>query len=440
MRQAGRFLLRFAIVWLFQAVALVVITWVVPGIEFTTSPQYNMITVAMSAALVLALINALVRPLLILLTLPINIYTLGLFTLVANAGMLYLTAFVLPFFTVKGWWQALVGSVILAVVNTFLTSLTTISDDYSFFDGVVQWLSKRGRERYANVQGRGLVMLEIDGLSHDCIQKAVNRGLMPTVKMLIEQGTHSLSGYDCGVPSQTSSCQAGIMFGTNFDIPAFRWFDKDQSRLMVSSNFHDAAAMNARYATGNGLLRDGSSIANCMAGDAASPLLTMAALVGPPEARRQSLRDLNMFFVNPYVLPRSLLLSAYDVLVELYQGYRQRVRNVRPRMNRLHKAYPVLRAATNVMLRDISTFMVVNDVIRGVPGHLHHLRGLRRGGPPRRPRDQRRHGHAARTWIASCTGCSTWCSAKPRVPTTSSCSPTTGSRWAPRSSNGTATR
>jgi uncharacterized membrane protein YvlD (DUF360 family) len=367
MRHAGRFLLRFAVVWLFQAFALVVITWIVPGIEFATTPQYGMIAIAMAAALVLALINALVRPLLILLTLPINIYTLGVFTLVANAAMLNLTSFVLPFFAVKGWWQALVGSVVLAVVNTFLTSLTTISDDYSFFDGVVQWLSKRGRERFAGSQGRGVVMLEIDGLSHDCIQKALDRGLMPTVKMMLEQGTHGLSGYDCGVPSQTSSCQAGIMFGSNFDIPAFRWFDKDQERLMVSSNFRDAAAMNARYANGKGLLREGSSIANCMAGDAAQPLLTMAALVGPPESRKQSLRDLNMFFVNPYILPRSLLLSAFDMLVELYQGFRQRVRNVQPRMNRLHKAYPILRAATNVMLRDISTFMVVNDVIRGVP-------------------------------------------------------------------------
>ena len=124
----------------------------------------------------------------------------------------------------------------------------------------------------ATEPGRGLVMVEIDGLSFHHLQKVLADGKMPALQRMIAEEGYVLSKVDCGIPSQTSACQAGIMFGDNDDIPAFRWYDKDKQKLYVSG--HDAPEINARYARGNGLMRGGSSIDNMMNGDAEKSLLT----------------------------------------------------------------------------------------------------------------------------------------------------------------------
>ncbi|HRF83736.1 MAG TPA: hypothetical protein PLO34_04805, partial [Pseudoxanthomonas sp.] len=100
-----------------------------------------------------------------------------------------------------------------------------------------------------------------------------------------------LSFFDCGLPSQTSASQAGILFGDNYDIPAYRWYDKAQGRLFVSGR--DAAAINARFAGDGGLLRGGASIGNLVDGDAAISLLTAADLRGgTPEQKLARAHDI----------------------------------------------------------------------------------------------------------------------------------------------------
>ena len=76
--------------------------------------------------------------------------------------------------------------------------------------------------------------------------------LLLTSWLLPGMNLNRLSPTDCGLPSQTSYCQAGILFGDSHDIPAFRWYDKTQSKLYVSSK--DATEINGRYASGNGQL------------------------------------------------------------------------------------------------------------------------------------------------------------------------------------------
>ncbi len=105
------------------------------------------------------------------------------------------------------------------------------------------------------------------------ITKALHDGHMPHLKKMRDEEDYVLSRVDCGLPSQTSACQAGIMFGDNYDIPSFRWYDKDEQKLYVSGK--DAAVLNARYAHGQGLMRGGSSINNMLAGDAEKSILTL---------------------------------------------------------------------------------------------------------------------------------------------------------------------
>jgi putative membrane protein len=104
--------------WLIYAVAIVLLAYIVPGISVKNF--YS----ALIAALVLGLANAVIRPLLILLTLPVNILTLGLFTLVINALMLWLVASVVKGFDVKNFIAAFLGALVLWAVSWVTNALT----------------------------------------------------------------------------------------------------------------------------------------------------------------------------------------------------------------------------------------------------------------------------------------------------------------------------
>ena len=347
-------------------VSLLVTAAILPGFAFQPIEGRPALIVAVAAALLLGLVNLLIRPIILLLALPLGLVAIALVGFFVNAVALRITASLLPGFAIDNWLVAFAGGLILAVVNTILTSFLTIDDEGSFYEALVERLARRSPFALEDDPGRGLVMLEIDGLSYWHMKKALDTGLLPSLSDMMRHEGHVLSRVDCGLPSQTSACQSGIMFGDNHDIPAFRWYDKDQGRLMVSGT--DAPLINARYALGHGLMRGGSSINNMMNGDAAKSLLTLADLRGAdPEQRRQRAQDIYLLMLNPYFFLRTLVLFFGDALLELWQGFKQRVRNVQPRLNRLHRAYPFLRAATTVVMRDIATYLTSLDIVRGTP-------------------------------------------------------------------------
>ena len=105
------------LVWILNAVTLLIVAYILPGIVVSSFWS------AMLAAVVLGLINMLVKPLLILLTLPITIVTLGLFLLVINALMFWLAGSILKGFQVNGFWWAVGGALFYSVISGFLTSL-----------------------------------------------------------------------------------------------------------------------------------------------------------------------------------------------------------------------------------------------------------------------------------------------------------------------------
>lgn len=104
--------------WLVSALAVLASAYLLPGVAVTS------FVTALVAALVLGILNAFIKPLLILLTLPINIVTLGLFTLVINAGLIMLAANMVDGFTVDGFWWAVIFAIVLSIVNSVFGSLT----------------------------------------------------------------------------------------------------------------------------------------------------------------------------------------------------------------------------------------------------------------------------------------------------------------------------
>lgn len=103
--------------WVVNALGLLFVSWLFEGI------QVNGLGWAFVAALFLGVFNALVRPVLILLTLPITIVTMGLFILVINALMLWLTGTLLAGFQVHGFWTAVGGALVLSVISLAANSL-----------------------------------------------------------------------------------------------------------------------------------------------------------------------------------------------------------------------------------------------------------------------------------------------------------------------------
>lgn len=103
--------------WILYALALLFVAWIVPGIRLAGALP------AFWAALVIGLVNISIRPLLLILTLPINILTLGLFTFIINALMFLLVAKLVPGFSVEGFGAALLGSVLLAVISIFINRI-----------------------------------------------------------------------------------------------------------------------------------------------------------------------------------------------------------------------------------------------------------------------------------------------------------------------------
>ncbi len=109
--------MHFLIHWAVVAVSLWVATNIVPGVHVASTGTLLL------AALVLGLINALVRPVLFILTLPITIITLGLFYLVVNGIAFALTAALVPGFTVRGLGSAILGALVVSVVSWIIGSL-----------------------------------------------------------------------------------------------------------------------------------------------------------------------------------------------------------------------------------------------------------------------------------------------------------------------------
>lgn len=101
--------------WVVFALIITLVGWLTPGLEI------NSFVTAMIAAVVITIINAVIKPIIMLLTLPINIFTLGIFTLVINALLFMLAAYIVPGIEVAGFWSALLASILISIFSVILS-------------------------------------------------------------------------------------------------------------------------------------------------------------------------------------------------------------------------------------------------------------------------------------------------------------------------------
>ncbi len=119
--------------WIILTVSIIAAAYAIEGIQMSS------FFAAFFAAAVLGILNAVLRPILILLTLPINILSLGLFTFIINAFLLKMVSGVIPGFDIRGFWPAILGALIISIVSWLLNSLIGERGQVEFID-----LRKRG--------------------------------------------------------------------------------------------------------------------------------------------------------------------------------------------------------------------------------------------------------------------------------------------------------
>src|SRR4051812_3713398 len=327
-----------------------------PGVRIDT------ILSGVLAVFLVGLFNALIRPVLLLFVAPRSLILTTIVVLILQVVDFYVIATISPGVHVDRISTAIIASFVYAAINTALTAILGIDAGGSYYATLVQ--SLRAKTGAVPSDKPGVVIIQIDGLAHPIIAARIRAGSVTTMSSWVRGRTHKLSQWEALLPSMTSASQLGILHGNNDGLPAFRWFERDTQTFRVSSKPADAAELVRRASNGKGLLsNDGVSICNLVTGDATRSYLTTAGLVDGSKGIGDS-KAFYGFFLSPTGYLRSITLFLAEFLKERYQARRTRRRGITPQMHRGMK-YAGMRAASNVLLRDINVSLIIEEMYRG---------------------------------------------------------------------------
>lgn len=345
------------IVVIVDAAALLLLAAILPGFKV------DGVWAAIGTGILLGLLNALVWPVLSRFTLRLSVLTLGLFGLLLNGLIVAAAMLSMPWLQIEGLPEALLITFTLAALTSLASALLAIDEDSTWYLNVVQAQS-RIRGGHIETDVPGIVFLEIDGLAHDVLRRALANGSAPNIRRLIHDEGFQLEEWETDWSSQTGACQAGILHGNNHDMPAFRWWEKDRARPIVTNHPRDAAEIERRRSDGAGLLAaDGASRANILSGDAPHSQLTMSTVM---EHRKGLGRDYAAYFAKPYAVIKTAVFTIAEIFRERASALQQERNDVRPRIKR-NWSYAVMRAWATVIQLDLQVAAVVGDMLSGRP-------------------------------------------------------------------------
>ena len=343
--------------WLISALGLLVAAWIVPG------AHVNGFWAALLVAAVIAALNAILPPIIAAIRLPLTLVFGFLSILVLDALMLLAADSLTDGrMSIDGFWWALLVAFLASAVTLVLEVVAGVDDDSEFSFRVVQRIARRTGTPVRS-DAPGVVFLEIDGLALPVLRRAMRDGNAPQMASWLTDDEYALSGWETDLSSQTGASQAGILLGSNVDIPAFRWVEKDNARVMACSAPADCAELESRHATDKGLLLDGgASRGNLLSGQADEVILTVSRI----EAEKRANPGYRTFFANGFNVMRVLVLFVWEVLLEWTSALRASRRDVKPRGHR-GGVYPFMRAAMCVVVRDLIVQSVLTDMMSGRP-------------------------------------------------------------------------
>ena len=305
-----------------------------------------------------SIINAVLWPILTRILMPFLVLTFGVGTLILNGLLLN---FMGPYFGIEIDGPAIIlAPLAMAFITTVLSTLLTIEDDSSYYRSVYRDAESKRKAEVKNYPG--LIIVEIDGLAYDVLKEAVDKGLMPTVKSMMDS-THTLRMWETDLSSQTGASQAGILHGNNENLTAFRWIEKENgNQMMQCSGVDKVKTLEERISNGDGLLVDnGASRSNLFSGDTDNVIFTFSKI---SNLRKLYNRAWFSVFSNPSNFARIVSLFLAEMILEIISQIKHSVKNIQPRIKR-GIAYIPVRGATNVFMREINTSTLVGDMMVG---------------------------------------------------------------------------
>lgn len=211
---------------------------------------------------------------------------------------------------------------------------------------------------------RGLVMLQIDALAYVELRRAIELGYCPTISQMVREEGYTLRRWFCGLPSATPYCQAGIFYGTNEGIPAFRFYDKVERRVITCNTPSGVQYIRDRIHA-PGALAGGSSYVNLLDGDAQTVAFTVATRERMSAFRRLGgWRMAMLILLHPI---RMLRMGVQAGLEFLREEYERGVGELRSRRTHSEGLFPFIRILSNVVVRELQTMAILLDVYLGVP-------------------------------------------------------------------------
>ncbi|PWJ24940.1 type I phosphodiesterase/nucleotide pyrophosphatase [Branchiibius hedensis] len=257
-----------------------------------------------------------------------------------------------------GWWQVGQALIVAAAILALGRWLVGSTDS-----GYIVGAATR-RRTTARTGGRGLLVVQLDGVSPQVLDRAIEAGQAPNLARWLGS-THRMDTWWKTIPSTTPATMAGVLHGDDAQVPAFRWWDRESGRLLAVSRPSDARLIENRFVPGRGLLRDGgTAISTTFGGEASQAYLTISHATGS-RGLGSGATYVN-FFSRPFLLPGALVLTVGEMIKELYQARRQKVRGVEPRISR-SGSYVALRGLTNVLLRKLNLSLIAQEMAAGRP-------------------------------------------------------------------------
>jgi hypothetical protein len=325
-------------------------------------PTRGGLLVAMAIVVALFVVDALLNPLLRRLAARGSVVLALLLGIVAHVVMVVVIVATFGIQT-RSWVDVLIVVVVAAVVISLGQWLATTTDTAYIIGSAVTRRRIPPSVETAE-RPRGLLVVQLDGVSREVVERALVSGQAPNLDRWLGT-THRLCTWWSTVPSTTPASMAGFLHGDAEQVAAFRWWDRGEGRLLATSKPADSELIEGRFTPGQGLLRDGgAAVSTTYTGGAAESYLTMSQAVST--RRLGSGSDYVTFFARPFLFLSTLLLTVGEMVKELYQGRRQRVLGVEPRIPRTG-AYVLLRGVTNVLLRRLNLSVVAEQMSRGRP-------------------------------------------------------------------------
>jgi len=259
-----------------------------------------------------------------------------------------------------GIWIVLV----MTLINSALSAILAIDEDVVFDRFITgRMVKKFGKPIETDIPG--FIFLEVDGLGERILQQVIEDGYMPTLQRWLDQGTHHLVGWETDFSSQTGAMQTGILLGNNDEVPAYRWWDRANQRIIMSGDPRDALKLEESLTTGNGLLAEGgASRGNMFSGDAAESILTMSTVLDRARSRGPGFY---FYLFTPYVVVRLIAHFVKEVCKEWFERWQQIRRKDKYIISARNPFYAFFRAFMGPLMQDLATYTIIGDVLRGVP-------------------------------------------------------------------------